>query len=450
VRSRRIPLPQTDPRYGHLRCQAEIDGDDGEDGKGESLEFESPLYDYLETNIPKPLMAYSEKPFEDGLPLFPSWEQTLKYIEEYAEDVQHLIKFRHQVCDVSLVNEIQGHDKWNVEMQDLSDGNVSSEMYDAVVVANGHYTIPSVPVIKGVEEWNEKYPGSIIHSKAYRKPGDYCEKKALVIGNSASGLDIAYQVGQDCKQPVLLSSRSVSAFGTVPQAAWRKDVDEVAEFLPNDRAVRFKSGEIESDIDAVIFATGYFYSYPFLSNINPPIVTDGLRVQNIYYHLFNIDHPTMVFPVINLKVIPFPLAENQAAVVSRIFSGRLDLPSKDEMQRWEKENIEWKGSGKYFHLMRFPEDCAQINDLHRWALLASRKEGLENDGHGKLGKAWDENQVLMRSKFGEIKGKYVARGAERANVTSIKHLGFGFDISSKHERSQEEMDLFRKAHVWSN
>jgi hypothetical protein len=417
---------------------------------GKSLEFESPLYDFLETNIPKPLMAYSEKRFDDALPLFPTWEQTLEYLEEYAEDVRHLIRFRHQVCDVSLVNEFQGRDRWKVEVQNLKNGNVSGEVYDAVIVANGHYTIPSVPVIKGMEEWNEVYSGSIIHSKAYRKPQDYRGRKVLVIGNSASALDIAYQVGQECKQPILLSQRSISAFGTMPQAAWRKDVDEVAEFVPDDRAVRFKSGRIESDIDAVIFATGYFYSYPFLSNIDPPVVTDGLRVENIYYHLFNIDHPTMVFPVINLKVIPFPLAENQAAVVSRIFSGRLDLPSKDAMRHWEEENIKEKGNGKYFHLMRFPEDCAQINDLHEWALLASRKEGFENDGHGKLGKAWDENQVLMRSKFGEIKGKYIARGAERANVTSVKHLGFRFDISSEHGRSQEEMDLFRKAHVWSN
>jgi cation diffusion facilitator CzcD-associated flavoprotein CzcO len=450
-RSRRIPIPQTDPRYGHHRHRASVDNDDGEDVGGESLEFESPLYDYLETNIPKPLMAYSEKPFDDDLPLFPSWEQTLRYIEEYAEDVKHLIKFRHQVCDVNLVSRSsEGLERWKVEVQDLSNGDVSNEFYDAVIVANGHYTIPSVPFIKGLEAWNRKHPGSIIHSKAYRKPEDYRGKKVLVIGNSASGLDIAYQVGQECKQPVLLSSRSVSAFGSVPQAAWRKDVDEVVEFMPAKRAVRFQSGGIESDIDAVIFATGYFYSYPFLSNIHPPVVTDGLRVQNVYYHLFNIDHPTIVFPVINLKVIPFPLAENQAAVVSRIFSGRLDLPSKREMRRWEENNIKEKGNGKYFHLMRFPEDCAQINDLHEWALMASKKEGLENDGNGKLGTAWHEKQVLMRSKFGEIKGKYVSRGAERVRATSIEQLGFAFDFSSKQGKSQEQMELLREAHVRSN
>lgn len=42
------------------------------------------------------------------------------------------------------------------------------EYFDAVVVANGHYTVPYVPDIKGLDEFGKRNPGSVIHTKAYR------------------------------------------------------------------------------------------------------------------------------------------------------------------------------------------------------------------------------------------------------------------------------------------
>lgn len=42
------------------------------------------------------------------------------------------------------------------------------ERFDAVVVANGHFSVPYVPSIRGLEEFAELHPGSVEHSKAYR------------------------------------------------------------------------------------------------------------------------------------------------------------------------------------------------------------------------------------------------------------------------------------------
>jgi cation diffusion facilitator CzcD-associated flavoprotein CzcO len=64
--------------------------------------LETPLYDNLEANIPKDLMAYSDKPFPDDAPLFPNHKTVLKYLEEHAEEVRHLIRFQTQVLDVRL------------------------------------------------------------------------------------------------------------------------------------------------------------------------------------------------------------------------------------------------------------------------------------------------------------------------------------------------------------
>ena len=395
-------------------------------------------------------MAFSDKPFPDHSPLYPSHQEVLKYLVEYAEDVKHLIRFSHQVRDVNVdPHSKSGYDIWRIQTEDLKTGSVSTDCYDAVVVTNGHYTVPSLPKIEGLEEWNRANPHSIIHSKAYRRPEDYTGQKVLVIGNSASGLDIAFQVIQKCKKPVLMSSRSVSAYGSMPSSSWRKEVREVVEFLPASeytRAVKLKDGSIETDIDSVVFATGYFYSYPFLSNLKPPVVTDGLRTQDVYQHLFNIEHPTLVFPVINLKVVPFPLAELQAAVVARVWSGRLSLPSKEDMRDWETETIRQKGNGKYFHLKKYPEDAAQINQLYKWAESARRIPGLENGGVGKLGAEWDERQVWMRARFADIKAAYSARGKDRTAVKSIEELGFDFD-GWRPTASPEDLKVFKAGGV---
>ncbi|KIX99428.1 uncharacterized protein Z520_05004 [Fonsecaea multimorphosa CBS 102226] len=451
-RSRRIPIPQNDPRYGQPKYHAE----NGDNATGDSavpsnsLEFESPLYDYLETNIPKQLMAFADKPFPEEEPLFPSHQAVLRYLEDYADEIRGLIRFNTAVKDVrSVKGDDTGRERWDLTAQDLLTKEVTRNVYDAVVVANGHYTVPYVPAIKGIAEWNAAYPGAIIHSKAYRRPEDFRGKKVVVIGNSASGLDIAAQIGKTCRKPVLLSSRSVSAFGILPGGGYREDVDEIVEFLSPEhgvsRAVRFKSGRIEKDIDAIVFATGYFYSYPFLSSVLPPLVTDGFRARGTYQHLFSIDHPTLAFPVINLKVIPFPLSQNQAAVVARVWSGRLALPSTAEMRDWEQETVKQKGDGKYFHVKKFPEDAAQINELYAWALQATKKAGLENGGVGKLGTTWDQRQVWMRSRFPDIKAAYVERGEARIEVRTVEELGFDF-AKWREQAEDKDLEMFQRAH----
>jgi cation diffusion facilitator CzcD-associated flavoprotein CzcO len=422
TKSKHIPIPQVNPRYGQQQDANEVE---------ESLEFESPLYDYLETNIPKGLMAFSEHRFLADDPLFPPHARVLQYLEDYAADVRALIHLRHQVRDLRLdETSTSGEDVWRMEIEDLNTGQVSIHIYSHVVVANGHFVVPSVPRINGLEEWSKAYPGAVVHSKAYRKPEDYKDQKVLVIGNSASGLDIAHQVSQQAQKPVIISSRSASTFARGPLSPSTKGVGQCAEFLPpsaHNRGVRFEDGTIEENIDHVLFCTGYFYSVPFMKDFQPALITDGLRTQDVYRDLFHIHHPSLVLPVINQRVIPFPLAENQAAVVARVWSGRLRLPKKQEMRQWEADQIARHGNGKYFHLKPFPEDCEQINSLYQWAKEAAPVSGLANDGHGKLGSAYDRRMTWLRSQFPAIKGAYVAKGENRQAVKTIEELGFDFD-----------------------
>lgn len=394
---------------------------------GREATFISPLYERLETNVPTVLLGYSDKPFASDVQLFPKYDILAKYQEEYAEEIKHLIHFETQV--VQVTPKASAGNSWVVTTKDLQSGQISSRDYDAVVVASGHYNVPYVPAIEGIETWNKTYPGTISHSKFYDSPEGFRDKKVIVVGNLASGIDIGAQIVPVSKGRLIASVQSKSDIVLGPVTD-RDEYPEIIEFLSPDthnRGVRFKDGRIEEDIDAIVFCTGYLYSFPFLSSLNPPVVDDGKRTLNVYHHLFYIDNPTLVFPVVVQRGLPFQLSENQAAVFARVFSGRLSLPSKSEMRAWEASRIAKNGNGKEFHIIQFPEDAKYLNFLYDWALKASPRQGLENDGKGKLGVRWGEREKWVRERFPEIKRAFVSKGEKRHSIRSVQDLGFDFD-----------------------
>ncbi len=151
-------------------------GVEGDRGK---LEFLSPIYNNLDTNIPQMLMKYSDHAFPEGTSLFPQHDVVLEYMERYGDEIRHLIRFGTQVIDVRPVTEDCRSEKWSVSTKDLRSGVELVSIFDAVIVANGHYNDPYVPDIPGIREWNARYPGSISHSKFYRKPDDFNNKASL-------------------------------------------------------------------------------------------------------------------------------------------------------------------------------------------------------------------------------------------------------------------------------
>ncbi|KAJ5512189.1 hypothetical protein N7463_001741 [Penicillium fimorum] len=389
--------------------------------------FVSPLYDRLETNIPKELMRYSDRAFPLEAQLFPKHWTVKQYLEEYAEEIKGLIQFETQILDVKLKDETLN--TWSLTARSLRTGIDTNHTYDAVVVASGHFTVPYVPDISGIQAWDASHPGFISHSKFYNSPEPFQGKKVVVVGSSASGLDIGSQINEVSQGKVLVSQQSESYLAG-PSNGDKIICPEIVEFLPPtayDRGIKFADGRIEEHIDAIVFCTGYFYSYPFLSSLNPPAVTHGWRTMNVYQQLFYIEHPTLVFPVLSQRVIPFPMAENHAAVFSRVWSGRLTLPPKDEMKAWEASEIEAKGDGKGFHLLPFPMDADYLNFLYDWAEKANPRPGLSNNGQGKLGTRWGERERWMRAHFPDIKRAFVQQGEERGEIKNLAELGFSFE-----------------------
>jgi cation diffusion facilitator CzcD-associated flavoprotein CzcO len=377
------------------------------------------------------MMEYSDSFFSEELQLFPKSESVLEYLNDYAKDIKHLIRFETQVREVKLNDAEKGD--WAVNRVDVRTGENITDIYDAVVVANGHYDVPYLPAIPGIEAWNQIYPEVISHSKLYDSPDDFRGKKVLLVGNSASALDIGSQISKVCKEPLLMSQRSISYLSPEPRSD-RRAYGEIKEFLlprQYNRAVRFVDGTIVDELDAILFCTGYLYSYPFLSSLDPPVFTSGAAVLNVFQQLFYIDQPTMAFAGLPQRVIPFPLSENQASVFSRVWSGRLELPSQEEMRIHENSVIAAKGDGKKYHLLSFPLDADYLNYLYDWAETARLREGLENNGRGKIGVRWGEKERWLRQNFPLIKMAFNHEGDKRHSVHTLEELGFDFRVCNE-------------------
>ncbi|RYF35856.1 MAG: hypothetical protein EOO38_28540, partial [Cytophagaceae bacterium] len=277
------------------------------------------------------------------------------------------------------------------------------------------------------------------HSKYYRRPEDYEGKKVIVVGNSASGADISNQIAARCQQPLLWSTRSVSLFSSSHGSddPRRREVPPISRFTQENRGVVFEDGSVESDIDAIVLATGYFYSLPFLEDIKPALITDGSHVNHTYQHLFYAPQPTLSFLALNQRVIPFPIAEAQASVLARVYSGRLILPPYFEMQKWEQGVIAELGNGRNFHLLPFPKDGNYINAMSQWASSASKREGLENEGRGKLPPVWGEWEFWCRENFPAIRRAFGALGDKRHKVKTLEEVGSSYDKWKKDKAKAE-------------
>lgn len=143
-------------------------------------EIISPVYDMLDTNIPHTLMNYSDLEFPLGSPLFPSHQTVRKYLEKYSEEIAYLLCLGTQILEVVPIGG-EGA-RWSVRSMSMETRKEAEEIFDAVVVASGHYDDPFIPNISGISAWNTAFPGSVSHSKYYRRPSAFKDKVMLLYG----------------------------------------------------------------------------------------------------------------------------------------------------------------------------------------------------------------------------------------------------------------------------
>lgn len=230
------------------------------------------------------------------------------------------------------------------------------EDFDALIIANGHYSVPYIPHVPGLEQYMEKFPEKVFHSKSYRSATSFANKKVLVIGNSASGHDISTLLAPKVKAPLYQSRRSQSRWDgpNSPDGILWKPV--ITRFDPESGTIFFADGtQLERDeLDYVIYCTGYKPSFPWWNSAKNGGDLWDYHANHLignYLHTFFHAHPTL--GIIGMpRTLTFRSFEYQAVALARIFAGRnrKPLPSARAMIQWEQDrNDASRHAGRPFH-----------------------------------------------------------------------------------------------------
>jgi len=303
----------------------------GEIGKNKySIDVHSKIYEGLVTNVPKEAMAFSDFPFEDYDKSYLTQKEVFKYFQSYADayKLRLHIKFNHQVIRARpLIN-----DKWEIIAKDLPKNEYKTYIFDALFICIG-ISAPLMPKIEG----RNNFKGQIIHSRDYRNTSIYESKKVLLIGSGTSALDMVITIGK-VTDKVSWVHKIKEKHGISFEFELPKSVIEMpAVKRITDNGAEFDDGTSE-EFDIIVFATGYDFTFPFLSVDSGIYVTDK-SVYPLYKHCININKPTMMIIGLPFFALGTPMFELQIKFCLEFLSGRKSLPPKKEMHSDTEEYV---------------------------------------------------------------------------------------------------------------
>ncbi|XP_021635477.2 flavin-containing monooxygenase FMO GS-OX-like 4 isoform X2 [Hevea brasiliensis] len=293
------------------------------------LIIHSSLYSSLRTNLPREVMGFRDYPFIAKTDKtrdprrYPGHREVLFYLQDFAREfeIEDMVRFETEVVYVGLV---EGSKKWKVrskkkrgdnDVEVASDFRFFDEIYDSVVVCSGHFTEPRVAEIPGISSW----PGKQMHSHNYRVPEPFQDQVVILIGSAASAVDISREIAHFAKE-VHVASRSVA--------------DETYQEQPGYDNMRLHSAiECVRDDGSVVFQNGRVVLADIILHCTGGIVTvDDNRVGPLYKHVFPpVLAPWISFVGLPWKAVPFRMFELQSKWIAGVLSGRVALPSQEEM-----------------------------------------------------------------------------------------------------------------------
>jgi|SRR5690625_1037970 len=353
----------------------------------------SSAYRSLHIDSSRQSLAWPDHQLADSLPDYPSHAQMLAHFEAYAQkfDLYPHFRFRTRVARVEPAAE----GLWDVHLQSLENPEQAQEVrrYRQVIVANGHLSDPKYPDFPG------SFSGTTLHSHHYRVADPFDEQSVLVVGIGNSAVDIAVDLARRARQVLLSTRRSAwimpkyiagiptdrwiaflvrrlrlpvpAARGLLRHIArlaignqerfgvprpehpiWREHATLSQDLLsylghgwirmkPNvelldGEEVLFTDGTREQ-VDAIIYATGYRTTFPFLDPATFA-VEEGVPPA-LYRRIVSVEQPGLFFAGLVQPIGPtIPLVEIQARWMASLLSGQITLPAREEMQKEVEEH----------------------------------------------------------------------------------------------------------------
>lgn len=340
----------------------------------------SSAYRSLHIDTSRDGVSFRDMPMGDEYPDYPHHSEIRDYLGRYADAFGLRERIRFQT-PVERAERKQGGG-WRVTA-----GGEEHE-FDMLVVGNGHHWDPRFPDFPG------SFDGETIHSHHYLEPTDPLDltgKRVLVVGIGNSAVDITSELSRKgVAEKVFISTRSGA--WVMPKYIFGRPTDTVVKTnprlslklqrwlakplpriasgrmedfglpTPNHRfleahptvsselllrlgsgdavakpnveellgdSVRFEDGSVEQ-VDAIVYATGYRISFPFL---DPELLAAPDNRLPLFKRIFSpgIDDLALIGFA---QVIPtlFPFVELQSKLVARYIDGDYALPPPEQME----------------------------------------------------------------------------------------------------------------------
>ncbi|CAL5034294.1 unnamed protein product [Urochloa decumbens] len=316
----------------------------------------SSIYASLRINFPRITSSFSDFPFYptinnggggDGR-RYPGHGEILRYIRDFCDTfgLMDAVRLNTKVLHVGLAprgdGDGDGSMRWTVRScataaEQSEAEEATTEVFDAVVVAVGQFTQPRIPSINGMDKWKRRH----LHSHSYRVPDSFQDQVVVIVGCNESGKDLALEIGEVAMEVhISVKSMDDGAIGLGMRKALsrhhRLHLHPQIDCLHEDGRVVFADGS-GVVADAIIYCTGYDYSFPFLDT-GGLVTVDDNRVGPLFEHTFPPAlAPSLSFVGIPNKVVTPLFYEVQARWVAQVLSGRRSLPSPEEMTRSVEE-----------------------------------------------------------------------------------------------------------------
>jgi hypothetical protein len=134
----------------------------------------------------KTLSQYDDFPMPPDYPDYPSHQQLAAYFQAYA---RHFNLYEHIEFETMVVHcSLDSHSKWHVTTRKKD--RVKTEIFDALVVCNGHHWKPRYPDYPG------SFSGKFMHSHEVKRFSEFADKRVLVIGGGNSACDVAVETSR--------------------------------------------------------------------------------------------------------------------------------------------------------------------------------------------------------------------------------------------------------------
>ena len=181
------------------------------------------------------------------------------------------------------------------------------------------------------------FKGLVMHSQNYRYPETFKDMDVVVVGAGPTGWDVSLDMATSARTIYLSYSKSM-----IQNSKMGDNIEHVppVQSVSSDGMVHFTDNTARK-ADAILFCTGYKYSFSFLSTeCGVTVDTRGRRVNSLYKDVFHTTFTSLCFVGISEFLSAFPVLALQARAIVNVLGGKVPLPSHKDMEAKIEEEIE--------------------------------------------------------------------------------------------------------------